>query len=195
MLDLFGDRATAFKMYDKNVLQEYLRNPTFEGLMKVWGFEFFYSGRNLRAFDNMKKAIRAHHKIEQKAKAWFRERAKGTAAETLESIEIAVQGGKMDRADMEQAKRDLLGIWTLPEIPKFLKNRIPEKWQTGYDELRKKLRIPGIGPVRYTRLYADYLGAVAMLSQDIAPQSLLQAFLEFIGQIFKQSAQQFGNTR
>lgn len=188
-VDLMSDRATALQMFDRGVMQEYLRHPTFENLMKLYG-EAFYSGRNVRLWDNMASAMRSHHKMEQQSKAWFRDKRKGSASDTYEAIEAAVQAGRLDPKDEEPLKRELLGVWLLPErivIPFTNKTllKIPE---------RLRLHIPGVGPVRYARMYAEFLDAVGREWGKQIPASIMSAIMQFLQGIFKQSAEQLAGS-
>ena len=164
-VDLHSDRGGALKMYTEG-LQEYLKRPSFENLVNMWG-PLSYSKRPLRIWPNNRKAIEAHHKIEQKAKKWGTSKRRGAAAETAYVIEEAVSSGRLDPEDEEPMKRLLLGIGP----------------------------IPGYGPVRYLRFYAEFTDAVLRKTLKTMPLSWIQAFFEFWRGVFTNSAQQLGAAR
>src|SRR3989344_1606709 len=101
-VDLHSDRGGALKMYTEG-LQEYLKRPSFENLVNMLG-PLSYSKRPLRIWPNNRKAIEAHHKIEQKAKKWGTAKRRGAAAETAYVIEEAVSSGRLDPEDEETMK-------------------------------------------------------------------------------------------
>jgi len=145
----------------EQVLQDYLKNPTMASFLKVWD-QNFYSGRNVRIWPNFKEAIKAHHKMLQMQKKWFNEDARGSAANTYEMIKVAAKAGKIDPKEMEPLMRELLGIGP----------------------------IPGYGPVRYARFWAEFADKVGRNWARSTPSSLLSAFFQFWQQAFNQSAQQ-----
>lgn len=173
--DLFGDRLSALKMYDRGALQEFLRNPTYENWAKVYETEIFYSGRNVRLWDNVEKGLHAYHRIQQAAPEWFHRQERGSAFDTYSAIQAAAEGGKMDTEAVERTMRDLLGIWLIPG----------------------RLQIPGIGPVRWTRLWADFGYFIAKRNYNPAAivGNLFSAIFQFFTEAFKQTAQQTGAAR
>ncbi|OGE03234.1 hypothetical protein A3F45_04335 [Candidatus Curtissbacteria bacterium RIFCSPHIGHO2_12_FULL_41_17] len=170
-VDFSGDRAKAKKMFEES-MQNYILNPTFENLMK-WYREDFYSKRTKRMFPNFKMALKAHYEVMRRVKTTFNRQENISAPVMWANIQTAMESGMITIADAEDLKRDILGIGP--------------RW----------LRIPGIGPVRYARMWADfsyYVGKQVYSPAGIAG-NIFSALFQFFAEAFKQSAQQFGATR
>ncbi len=145
----------------EQILQEYQKNPNTENFLKVWD-QNFYSGRNVRIWPNFEKALEAHHKILRHQKGWFKREDSNSATYTYDLIKAAAKDGKIDPENVEPLMKKLLGIGP----------------------------IPGYGPVRYARMWAEFGDKFMREWGKNLPASILAAIIEFFAGIAKQSQAQ-----